>query len=109
MFWLGQWLSRACVLEWVFSPHASLLCQAHTVRVGFWPLDFPELPKGDALTAITAQNVFAHVPQPVDFLKGCAKAIEVKHRPCHGFIGQFLRVHRDDRHPGRDPENHSGS
>ena len=42
------------------------------MRVGFWPLDFPELPRGDDLTAITAQNVFAHVPKPVDFLKACA-------------------------------------
>ena len=44
----------------------------HTIRVGFWPLSFPELPTGDALTAITAQNVFAHVPHPVEFLKACA-------------------------------------
>ncbi|CAJ1379854.1 unnamed protein product [Effrenium voratum] len=57
---------------------AEIAQKAHTVRVGFWPLDFPELPKGDALTAITAQNVFAHVPQPVDFLKGCAKVMGPK-------------------------------
>ena len=51
-----------------------VLAQAknHTVRIGFWPLEFPELPKGDDLTAITAQNVLAHVPFPVDFLKACA-------------------------------------
>ena len=50
----------------------------HTVRVGFWPLDFPELPRGDDLTAITAQNVFAHVPKPVDFLKACAAVMGPK-------------------------------
>ena len=51
----------------------AVLAQAknHTVRIGFWPLEFPELPKGDHLTAITAQNVLAHVPFPVDFLKAC--------------------------------------
>lgn len=51
---------------------ASLAATRHTIRVGFWPLSFPELPTGDALTAITAQNVFAHVPHPVKFLKACA-------------------------------------
>ena len=46
--------------------------------MGFWPLDFPELPRGDELTAITAQNVFAHVPKPVDFLKACASVMGPK-------------------------------
>ena len=50
----------------------------HTVRKGFWPLDFPELPKGDDLSAITAQNVLAHVPDVVSFLKGCAKVMGPK-------------------------------
>ena len=54
---------------------AALAQDRHTVRVGFWPLEFPELPKGDDLTAITAQNVFAHVPSPVDFLKGCVSVM----------------------------------
>ena len=46
----------------------------HTIRVGFWPLmdNFDEMPRGDKLTAIVAQNVLAHVPNPVDFLKACA-------------------------------------
>ena len=47
--------------------------QNHTIQIGFWPLSFPELPVGNDLTAIVAQNVFAHVPDPVSFLRACAK------------------------------------
>lgn len=52
----------------------------HTIRVGFWPLkdDFQEMPRGDDLTAIVAQNVLAHVPHPVDFLKACAAVMGPK-------------------------------
>jgi hypothetical protein len=50
----------------------------HTVKNGFWPTEFPALPKGDALTAITAQNVAAHVPDVVAFLKGCANIMGPK-------------------------------
>lgn len=49
----------------------TIAAQNHTVRNGFWPLQFPELPHGNDLTAITAQNVLAHVPDVVSFLKGC--------------------------------------
>ena len=60
-------------------PAANLVAIAanknHTVRKGFWPLDFPELPQDDDLSAITAQNVLAHVPDVVSFLKGCAKVM----------------------------------
>ena len=51
---------------------ASLAALNHTVKNGFWPTEFPELPRGNDLTAITAQNVAAHVPDVVAFLKGCA-------------------------------------
>ena len=51
---------------------ASLAALNHTVKIGFWPTEFPELPRGNDLTAITAQNVAAHVPDVVAFLKGCA-------------------------------------
>lgn len=49
---------------------AALAAKKHIVRVGLWPVAFPELPRGDALTAITAHNL-AHVPRPVEFLKAC--------------------------------------
>lgn len=41
-------------------------------------MDFPELPCGDDLTAITAQNVLAHVPDVVSFLKGCVNVMGPK-------------------------------
>ena len=50
----------------------------HTVHNGFLPLHFPELPKGNNLTAITAQNVAAHVPDVVAFLKICVDVIGPK-------------------------------
>lgn len=50
---------------------AAIAAKNHIVRNGFWPLQFPELPRGNDLTAITAQNVLAHVPNVVSFLKGC--------------------------------------
>ena len=57
---------------------AAIAARKHTVHIGFWPLHFPELPKGDDLTAITAQNVAAHVPDVVAFLKGCADVMGSK-------------------------------
>lgn len=63
-------------------PAANLVALArangHTVKTGFWPLKFPELPKRESLTAITAQNVLAHVPDVVAFLKGCARVMGPK-------------------------------
>jgi SAM-dependent methyltransferase len=49
--------------------------QSHTVSVGFWPSsDF----HGLQFTAIVAQNVLAHVPNVITFLKGCAKVMTAK-------------------------------
>ena len=47
--------------------------KGHDVKIGFWneQIELKGFPKGDALTAIVAQNVFAHVPTPVGFLKAC--------------------------------------
>jgi 2-polyprenyl-3-methyl-5-hydroxy-6-metoxy-1,4-benzoquinol methylase len=42
--------------------------KGHNVQVGFWGQDTFELPE---LDAIIAQNVFAHVKDPVKFLKDC--------------------------------------
>eukprot|EP00927_Polykrikos_kofoidii_P015633 TRINITY_DN16971_c0_g1_i1.p1 TRINITY_DN16971_c0_g1~~TRINITY_DN16971_c0_g1_i1.p1 ORF type:complete len:1153 (-),score=115.37 TRINITY_DN16971_c0_g1_i1:21-3479(-) len=57
---------------------AAIAAKKHTVKNGFWPLDFPELSRGDDLTAITAQNVLAHVPHVVSFLKGCVNVMGPK-------------------------------
>ena len=48
--------------------------KGHNVKIGFWDehIQLEGFPQGDALTAIVAQNVFAHVPNPVGFLKACA-------------------------------------
>jgi nucleoside-diphosphate-sugar epimerase len=47
--------------------------KGHTVYVGFWGVDtFPDLPSPNSLDAIVAQNVLAHVGNPVQFLRACA-------------------------------------
>ena len=48
--------------------------KGHIVKIGFWSssLNFRELPSPESLHAIVAQNVLAHVPNPVDFLRSCA-------------------------------------
>ena len=50
------------------------LKKGHIVKTGFWgnsSLLFPELPIKNNLHAIVVQNVLAHVPDPVMFLKAC--------------------------------------
>ena len=54
------------------------VAKGHHVKVGFWgaqdvwpPADEPAI----ELDAIVAQNVLAHVPSPVNFLRDCAKAM----------------------------------
>ncbi|CAF4310104.1 unnamed protein product, partial [Rotaria sp. Silwood2] len=47
--------------------------KGHTIYVGFWGTDkFPHLPSPASLDAIVAQNVLAHVDNPVTFLRACA-------------------------------------
>ena len=47
--------------------------QNHTIFAGFWGVNtFPDLPSSSALDAIVAQNVLAHVEDPVHFLRTCA-------------------------------------
>ncbi|CAF2240115.1 unnamed protein product [Rotaria magnacalcarata] len=46
--------------------------KGHTVHVGFWGADkFPHLPSPETLDAIVAQNVAAHVGNPVEFMRAC--------------------------------------
>ncbi|CAF1212132.1 unnamed protein product [Adineta ricciae] len=53
--------------------------KGHTVYVGFWGTDtFSSLPSPDSLDAIVAQNVLAHVSNPVQFLRACASAMGSK-------------------------------
>ncbi len=53
--------------------HAISSAAGHDVTVGFWGQDpIPEYPE---LDLIVAQNVCAHVPDPVAFLKACQKVM----------------------------------
>eukprot|EP00469_Lotharella_globosa_P009610 CAMPEP_0167777912 /NCGR_PEP_ID=MMETSP0111_2-20121227/3967_1 /TAXON_ID=91324 /ORGANISM="Lotharella globosa, Strain CCCM811" /LENGTH=1084 /DNA_ID=CAMNT_0007668169 /DNA_START=6 /DNA_END=3260 /DNA_ORIENTATION=- len=50
--------------------------KGHKAVVGFWGMQsFDHLPPPAELDAIVAQNVFAHVPNPVDFLTACRDAM----------------------------------
>ena len=50
--------------------------KGHRAEVGFWGVqEFNHLPPPSELDAIVAQNVFAHVPKPVDFLTACRKVM----------------------------------
>ena len=50
--------------------------KGHVVWTGFWGVDeFPKSPRGADLTAIVAQNVLAHVPDPVGFLRACSQVM----------------------------------
>jgi len=80
----------------------AIAAQNHTVRNGFWPLKFPGLPRGNDLTAITAQNVLAHVPNVVSFLKGCKDVmgqntrLYVQTSQCNMLqLGQFDTVYHE--------------
>ena len=54
--------------------------EGHTVKVGFWGVeDFTDILPSE-LDAIVAQNVLAHVPDPVAFLLACAKYMTSKTR-----------------------------
>ena len=51
----------------------------HIVYTGFWGVDrFPLLPSPESVDVIIAQNVFAHVDNPVQFLNSCAAIMSVK-------------------------------
>ncbi len=53
--------------------------QNHTVFTGFWGVDtFLNLPSPDSLDVMIAQNVLAHVENPVHFLRACAARMSMK-------------------------------
>ena len=48
------------------------VAKGHKVKVGFWGVgSYSHIPPPDELDVIVAQNVFAHVPKPIEFLKAC--------------------------------------
>lgn len=54
--------------------------QGHTVYTGFWGVtEFPELTSLPSLNVIIAQNVLAHVENPVQFLRACAALMLTNH------------------------------
>ncbi|CAF1324836.1 unnamed protein product [Rotaria sordida] len=53
--------------------------QGHIVYTGFWGVDnFSHLPSSDSLDIIIAQNVLAHVDNPVQFLRACVSIMNVR-------------------------------
>jgi nucleoside-diphosphate-sugar epimerase/2-polyprenyl-3-methyl-5-hydroxy-6-metoxy-1,4-benzoquinol methylase len=53
--------------------------QNHTVYNGFWGTDeFSDLPSPDSLNVIIAQNVLAHVENPVEFLRACVARMSME-------------------------------
>ena len=53
--------------------------QNHTVYNGFWGIDtFPDLSSPDLLDVIIAQNVLAHVENPVEFLRACVARMSMQ-------------------------------
>jgi nucleoside-diphosphate-sugar epimerase len=75
--------------------------KGHDIRVGFWGAqDFTGLP--ETFDAIVAQNVFAHVGNPVEFLRACARYMSprtklyIQTSQCEMFeTGQFDTVYHE--------------
>ncbi|CAF3224030.1 unnamed protein product [Rotaria socialis] len=77
--------------------------KGHTVYIGFWGTDrFSFLPPPESLNAIVAQNVLAHVSNPVQFLRACAAVMGSRTRlyiqtsQCEMYeTGQFDTVYHE--------------
>ncbi|CAF4185206.1 unnamed protein product, partial [Adineta steineri] len=77
--------------------------KGHIIYVGFWGTDnFPEIPTGESLDAVVAQNVLAHVENPVQFLRACAAVMGTRTRlyiqtsQCEMYeTGQFDTVYHE--------------
>lgn len=92
-----------------FDPARNLADEAtargHTIVVGYWGVDEAPagvLPPRDEIAAIVAQNVLAHVPDPVAFTRACAAAMGPRTRlylqtsQCEMFeTGQFDTVYHE--------------
>ncbi|CAF1591447.1 unnamed protein product [Rotaria magnacalcarata] len=51
----------------------------HTIYTGFWGIDtFPRLSALESVDVIIAQNVLAHVDNPIQFLQACASMMSVR-------------------------------
>lgn len=79
--------------------------EGHAVKVGFWGVDdFSDMLPSD-LDIIVAQNVLAHVPDPVKFLQACAKhmtqhtRLYIQTSQCDMFeSGQFDTIYHEHIH-----------
>jgi nucleoside-diphosphate-sugar epimerase len=77
--------------------------QGHTVYTGFWGVDkFPRLPQPSTLNIIIAQNVLAHVDNPIEFLRACASTMSehtklyIQTSQCEMYeTGQFDTVYHE--------------
>jgi nucleoside-diphosphate-sugar epimerase/ubiquinone/menaquinone biosynthesis C-methylase UbiE len=49
--------------------------KGHTIHVGFWSVDTFPLPPANEIDAIVAQNVFAHVFDPTEFLRAAFRTM----------------------------------
>jgi nucleoside-diphosphate-sugar epimerase/2-polyprenyl-3-methyl-5-hydroxy-6-metoxy-1,4-benzoquinol methylase len=79
--------------------------QGHNVKVGFWGVDDFSAFLPTDLNAIVAQNVFAHVPDPVKFLKDCilhmttSTKLYIQTSQCDMFeTGQFDTIYHEHIH-----------
>lgn len=73
--------------------------RGHTISCGFWGKDDIELPEMDI---IVAQNVLAHVPDPVTFLSACTKVMNedtllyIQTSQCNMYVnGEFDTIYHE--------------
>ena len=79
--------------------------QGHKVKVGFWGVDDFSDTLPEELDAIVAQNVLAHVPDPVEFMRACKKymtqstRLYIQTSQCDMFeTGQFDTTYHEHIH-----------
>ncbi|ARF11772.1 methyltransferase [Klosneuvirus KNV1] len=75
------------------------LKKGHNISIGFWGIDKFNIPTPDI---IIAQNVFAHVPDPVKFLKACVDIMTnttklyIQTSQCNMYItGEFDTIYHE--------------
>jgi nucleoside-diphosphate-sugar epimerase/SAM-dependent methyltransferase len=79
--------------------------QGHRIKVGFWGVDDFSDTLPEELDAIVAQNVLAHVPDPVEFLRSCKQymtentRLYIQTSQCDMFeTGQFDTTYHEHIH-----------